>query len=294
MPDSRTQLLDEGYCVIPNVLSPLFIARLREATDILAEAMTQEEREVQRSTGSMIPVTRSEVCGELVGHADLHGALEVFGFSDWRFTSGYIISKPPHSPPLFWHFDWGGWDHPFSYGPIPVQLFVMVYLVDTSPQNGCLRVIPRSHIEEHRQHESMRRAHANELRTAADPSAVEFQSDPDEVDVAVKEGDLVVGDSRLIHSAHANDSDRRRTVITLWFFPNYGSLPEPIQGMVARLFADEPELTASWNHEVLRRFYDLRPVYEGTAEPLVFSRDRLSREAFFAKNRAQSSRQRKR
>jgi ectoine hydroxylase-related dioxygenase (phytanoyl-CoA dioxygenase family) len=37
------------------------------------------------------------------------------------------------------------------------------------------------------------------------------------VDVEVKAGDLVLGDARLLHAAHANNSDRRRTLITMWW-----------------------------------------------------------------------------
>ena len=36
-------------------------------------------------------------------------ALSLFtqmGFDTPTFTDGYIISKPPNSPPLFWHYDW--------------------------------------------------------------------------------------------------------------------------------------------------------------------------------------------
>lgn len=281
MANLRTQLLDEGYCVIRGALSSAWITRLRNATDMLLDAMPKHEQSDQRSTGSMIETFKCETCGKLAGHPDLHQALEGLGFSDWRYTSGYIISKPAHSPPLFWHFDWGGWNHPFSYGKMPVQLFIMAYLVDTNPHNGCLRVIPKSHIQEHRLHQSMGRAHTDELRRASDLSSIEFQADPDEADVAVQAGDLVIGDARLIHGAHANRSNDRRTVITLWFFPNYGSLPESIQGYVACRFRDEPEM-AAWNPQVRQRLYDLRPVYNGKKEPLPFSRERLSREAFFA------------
>ncbi len=283
MASLQSQLLDEGYCVLPNVLSHAHIDHLRMATNHALEAMPPADREANRSTGSMIPIYKCEACGELVGHDDLHQALKVLGFRDWRYTSGYIISKPPQSPPLFWHFDWGGWSHPSSYERMPVQVFIMAYLVDTHPGNGCLRVVPRSHLEDHPLHEKMRDAHTPQLLSASDLSAAEFQNCDGDVDVPVKAGDLVVGDSRLIHGAYANDSDSRRTVITMWFFPNYVSLPEPLQAYVARRFQDRPEEVASWSPAVRRRLYDLRPVYEGDQEPVPFSRERMSREAFFAK-----------
>ena len=39
---------------------------------------------------------------------------------------------------------------------------------------------------------------------------------PGAVDVAVQAGDLVIGDSRMYHSAYQNNSDERRTCITMW------------------------------------------------------------------------------
>ena len=61
------------------------------------------------------------------------------------FTDGYIISKPRRSPPLFWHYDWFSWELEEDWDPSPPQVFFMYYLHSTSPENGCLRVIPQSH-----------------------------------------------------------------------------------------------------------------------------------------------------
>ena len=57
---------------------------------------------------------------------------------------------------LFWHRDWWGWNHPVSYGdPVPQQVFLMYYTVDTTPGNGCLRLIPGSHLERHPMHDAV-------------------------------------------------------------------------------------------------------------------------------------------
>ena len=60
---------------------------------------------------------------------------------------GYSLSKPGGGPALYWHRDWHHWScKAESEQPRGTQLFLMVYLVDTTPDNGCLRVIPRSHL----------------------------------------------------------------------------------------------------------------------------------------------------
>ena len=62
---------------------------------------------------------------------------------------------------------------------------------------------------------------------------------PGAVDVPVKAGDLVIGDSRLYHSAYENRSDERRTCVTMWWLnwdrcgvqfrrhSSHGPLPPP-------------------------------------------------------------------
>jgi len=276
----REQLLSEGFCTIPGVLNSEILTELREASASVVEAMTEEERERNQSTGSMIITWRHERFTELVASPEIEGVLKGLGFSDCKFSSGFVISKPPQSPPLFWHFDWAAWHHPFSYGRFPAQIFLMFYLVDTNRDNGCLRVIPRSHIEENPLHEILRNAHSEELTRATDLKSEEFQERSDDLDVPVHAGDVVIGDSRLLHSAHANSGDSRRTVITLWFHPNYDTFPDPIQGYVAGMYA--PPHT-DWQEPVKSRMAELTPEYNGIDEALGFSRERLSRDEFFAR-----------
>ncbi len=37
------------------------------------------------------------------------------GAPDLKWLSGYVSSKAPHSPALWWHQDWWCWDHPFGF-----------------------------------------------------------------------------------------------------------------------------------------------------------------------------------
>ena len=56
-----------------------------------------------------------------------------------------------------------------------------------------------------------------------------YQTLPGEVDVAVTAGDLVIGDSRVLHAAHANTTGERRTVLTTWYLPRYDELSERLR-----------------------------------------------------------------
>ena len=42
-------------------------------------------------------------------------AMLMLGFDEPKWASGYIIGQPPHSPLLYRHQDWWGWDDPSSY-----------------------------------------------------------------------------------------------------------------------------------------------------------------------------------
>ena len=265
----RRQLIEDGFCVVENVMSPEMVARMRSITDDLVNAVSTEHKQQQRATGSMVPVMSDARMVDLVTHPEALRALEAMGFRENRFQSGYVISKPPHSPPLFWHFDWGGWSHPISFEKIPVQVFLMYYLTDTRRENGCLRAISGSHLKEHPLHDTLGRAHTDDLTRAQNLDRVEFQQQPQETDVPVKAGDLVIGDSRLLHASHANESDERRTVVTLWFHPEYPTLPDSIKGYIVKRVDPVPD---DWPASARRRLESIQVTYDGTTEALPFSR----------------------
>ena len=263
------QLIEDGYCHVENVLTSDFVLRLRQITDGLVEQQTVADARQQRSTGSMISVSGDHRLTELIAHPGALKTLDAMGLDDVKFQSGYIISKPSQGPRLFWHYDWGLWNHAISYEAVPAQLFLMYYLSDTTPKNGCLRVIPRSHIQENPLHTELLAAHTETLTEARDLNRVEFQLRPDEVDVKVKAGDLVIGDSRILHAAHANESPDRRTVVTLWFHPNFSDLPEEMRAAFVKRCDPLPP---DWPAESRRLYESLTIGYDGSAAPCEFSR----------------------
>jgi hypothetical protein len=62
----------------------------------------------------MIPVVQDCQMAKLIAHNGAMNALMQMGLTNTLFQSGYIISKPPNSPRLFWHSDWGFWNYPSS------------------------------------------------------------------------------------------------------------------------------------------------------------------------------------
>ena len=114
----RQEFEGDGYCVVPGVIDDELIAAIREFSTGEAEAMTPEQREEHRFTGSLIPV-HDPVFQPLLCNEKLLGAMEALGLGgkgEVKWSCGFIISKPPGGPALAWHQDCAVWSAPL---PLP-------------------------------------------------------------------------------------------------------------------------------------------------------------------------------
>ena len=241
--DMQRRFMNDGFYVFRNMLEPELIDTLKEITDDVLAQQEEAHFEQQRAPGSMVMIDwemayRYDGFADLIVYPKLLKGLAQLGFAEPKFGHGRIISKPPHSPRLFWHEDGRFWDDPVSYTPQPIQCFLMYYLVDTAPENGCLRVIPGSHLKRHALHDQVPVRHAEKLKTYADPDHIAFQHAEGEIDMPVRAGDAVMGYGTLFHSAHANRTNQRRTGLTMWYYPDFVDLPEHTQATVASLETD--------------------------------------------------------
>ncbi len=237
--DQRERLLRDGFCHLAGVLDAATLAEVRAiAAAALARSADAEHRAQWRSEGSLVPLAEHPEFSVLIGHAAIGRTLAALGLEDLRYSSGYVISKPPRGPALFWHQDWWGWRHPLSFTDRIAQIALFFYLTDTTPANGCLRVIPGSHRRRHPLHDVID-AHDPALARVDDPDNLAFAPHPDALAVPVTAGDMVVADARLIHGAHPNASDAERTNITLWFHPDYHGLPESLRARLQVIYRRE-------------------------------------------------------
>lgn len=273
--DPTGQLLEEGYAVIEDFLSDSLIASITEKAQRVLGELSIEHREAFKATGSLLNLNNYPQFADLIAYPRVQEVMEQVGFDSYRWLSGYLISKPPHSPPLYWHQDWWGWRHAASYSDRPFGLGFMYYLTNTRQGNGALRVIPGSHRRWHSLHD-LPTAHAEDLARAKDTDRPAFQSNTDEHAIEVNVGSAVVMDSRLLHSAYPNTSDSERSLITLWYLPEFNRIPESFQKRFMMIYQqenldvdieNEKVLSpADWPGDAYRKVAQLLPDYRGAAE----------------------------
>ena len=267
------QLITEGFCVFENVLEPEMVDKLNAMSEWTIAQEEPAHFEEHRAQGCIVPYWKfpHPAFTQLITYPRALAVWTELGFDNPKVWSGFVISKPPHAPPLYWHQDGVMWGHPISFTDTPQQYFMMYYLVDTNRRNGCLRAIPGSHLKRHTLHDQKRNAHeADEVRRATNLDHPALQHAEGEVDIPVKAGDVVIGDSRLLHSAHANQTDERRTVLTIWYWPAYDSLPEDVKKLITDHYTDNADWS-SWIEQTRSITQSLIPTYKGETEAATWN-----------------------
>ena len=234
----REELVARGYTTIPGVMPPAMVEELHAwSDDIFARTPVRYQIRYQgsdlfahtdRGWSAMAAERRREAEADprrfrdpaaqrIIDHPAQLAACRELGLEELRSDEVVIIlSKPAHGPPLYWHQDFMQWHSPRAATPWPTRVFLSYYLVDTTRENGCLRVIPGSHRKRHRLHDILPDAHGDELQALEDLSHPAFADFPDAVDVPLCAGDLLIADARLLHAAWPNQSDQRRTLLLAW------------------------------------------------------------------------------
>ena len=234
----RGQLIRDGYCVVDDVLTDGFLQELHDESERLMEHHVMADEFRYQGQHVSVQGRDNEVIQRLLEWPASRRVLEQIGFGDFESTGGIIIlTKDPGEPALYWHQDWMQWNDPFSCSPWPQIVFLSYYLSDTSVENGCLKVIPGSHLERHELHDQLVPAHEKGARFIDEDHPVMFSDHPDQLDVMVKAGSLTIADARLLHSAHRNLTGVRRTLILAWHRRPL-TVPENWEGEVPEIIAN--------------------------------------------------------
>jgi hypothetical protein len=221
----------DGYCVIPSFIKANELSPLSHAVD--AVLVQPSHPNMSRPGNDLAPLRWNDgIVAPLLRSPDrLSRLTAAIAAPDLKWLSAYVSTKPTRTPPLCWHQDWWGWGHALSFNKPALQVAVLIYLSETSRQNGALRVLPGSHRASCDLHAIIPEPHsvsANSL--AIDHPAM--RDHPKQMTLCLRAGDAVVIDYRLLHGTHANESLVRRDCVLLSFIPDWANLPSELKAHV--------------------------------------------------------------
>jgi phytanoyl-CoA hydroxylase len=126
------------------------------------------------------------------------------------FNSSYFCKAASHGSPVLWHQD-------RSYWPIETEEVVTLWLAvdDSTPENGCLRVIPGSHrttLMKSIEYPDT----PNILGSGIDATSIDESK---AVDIVLRAGDVSIHHPHIIHGSKPNVSSKRRCGFTARYIP---------------------------------------------------------------------------
>jgi phytanoyl-CoA hydroxylase len=212
-----TRFARDGYVVLRDVLDPGLVAHADAHVDWLL---------------GRHPDLRAEQLGHelaigdpfwlrLVSHDRLLDIAEQFIGPDIALFATHYICKPPHTgQPVLWHQDGAFW-------PLEPMEVVTLWLAitDSSPDNGCLRVVPGTHTGE--------LGGLRESTSVDNVLGAEIDRDVDEadaVDLVLRPGDVSVHHPSIVHGSAPNTSDRWRRGLTIRYIPTSTRITRPEAG----------------------------------------------------------------
>ena len=157
---------------------------------------------------------RDERLLEFLLSDDVLDLVEAVAGPDIGLWSSHFISKPPRAGKATpWHTDADYWQGRTSTAAGICTVWLALDEVTT--QNGCMRVIPGSHLSGPSAYEKVSRdsnIFGSQIRTDQidESKAVDFELHPNECSLH---------EARMVHGATANTSDRRRAGFTMRYFP---------------------------------------------------------------------------
>src|SRR5438093_1184646 len=159
--EQRAFYEEQGYLVFPELLDATELGALRAAlAEVLAEAegLTEstEKFSVTRAADGRAfvrrifnPIAQHRVFRELVSNPKILDVVENLIGPNIQLHHTKLNLKPPSSPEA--RFEWHQ-DYPFFPHTNFDLLAVMIYLDDSTEENGCLTIIPGSHRDGPRAH----------------------------------------------------------------------------------------------------------------------------------------------
>ena len=193
-----------GYLILENVLSAAELAELREATDGLREERARVAGD-DKIAAIMDFALLDDAFMRAAHHPKMLAAVTQLIGANLRLQHCKLNWKPPTkgTGEVDWHQDF-----PFLPHTNFDLLACMILMDDSTPQNGCMRVIPGSHLRGPVDHFTDDGTFA---RHCTDPA--DYEDDLERgnvVDLIAPAGSITIHHCCIIHSSYPNYSDTPR------------------------------------------------------------------------------------
>lgn len=204
---TREQFEQDGYVIVRDVIDG----------DLVRESLDHIEWLLENNPGTRPEhlhhtlVNQDPFWVRLISDDRLLDVAEQFiGPNIALFASHYICKSPGDGQAVLWHQDG-------SYWPLaPMEVISLWLAIDEStPENGCMRVIPRTHTMDLQALEE-RHDVPNVLESGIDEGLVDESK---AVNLILKPGDVSIHHPNIIHGSNPNDSEKWRRALTIRYIP---------------------------------------------------------------------------
>jgi ectoine hydroxylase-related dioxygenase (phytanoyl-CoA dioxygenase family) len=208
---SSHQLSDyqaQGYLILKNWISDQEIQLMRDdvtrmtqdntiASDVAYTSLPDGRKVINRISRQL---AHSETMRQVYGNPKILSMVaSLYGPDFLPFAESIVIKMPTDGAPFPWHQD-----GQFKTGPQPERgLNVGIYLYPSNETNGCLYVIPGSHVKGQIDISKLIEQHGQHL-----PNAIPVSTEP---------GDVVLHSRNLIHGSFPNTSPDLRVTVYFGF-----------------------------------------------------------------------------
>lgn len=243
MTDELERLRDDGYVVIPDVLAPGTLSRVREqlAPYLQGEYPGRNEFEGHDSERVYALLDKAPATADLVSHERTLGLIDQLLEPNYLLSACLAILLHPGETAQAWHHD-----DAFVTIPKPREAYSVstIWAIDDfTAENGATEVIPGSH------------------RWGAEPTAGDHDELDDRDDAVVLEmsaGSVVVFLGTTIHRGGANKSSGQRLAITPQYCAPWARPQETFTLSV------RPEIAATYPERVRELLgYSIHPPFMG-------------------------------
>jgi ectoine hydroxylase-related dioxygenase (phytanoyl-CoA dioxygenase family) len=227
-PEQITAYARDGYLVLPDVLSeaelstiePIFQRFIRGEVAGMGRDFCDMSGPYGRAfedfnlINAVLPrVYEPALVGNVFEARATSIARQLIGDDATLDYDQFLAKRPARPAAVFaWHQDLGYWP---TGTPDTRTVTCSLALDDATPENGCLQVVPGSHLEpELRPHRPAAWSTAPELREEAHTLIADLGDDERIVTLPVRRGGITVHNERIVHGSPGNRSSGwRRTYV---------------------------------------------------------------------------------